>query len=94
MVQMKYKGFMRALLSTVRSGMLGDFSETYRLVGRLGTPTLLCWGRDDKTVPFEQSDDIRALIPQATFHTFERCGHIPHYEKPEEANPLLLKFLR
>lgn len=94
MVQMRYKGFTRALLSTVRGGMLGDFSETYRQVGRQGTPTLLFWGRDDKTVPFEHSDDIRAAIPQAAFHAFERCGHIPHYEKPDEANPLLLEFLR
>ncbi len=52
MLQMQYKGFMRALLATVRSGMLGDFSETYRQVGEQGTPTLLFWGRDDKTVPF------------------------------------------
>jgi pimeloyl-ACP methyl ester carboxylesterase len=24
----------------------------------------------------------------------EGCGHIPHYEKPEEVNPVLLQFLR
>ena len=94
MVQMGYKGFMRALLSTMRNGMLGDFSETYYKVGEAGTPTMLFWGRDDKTVPFAHSAMIRKAIPQSEFHAFERCGHIPHYEKPEEANPLLLKFLK
>ena len=94
MVQMKYKGFMRAILSTVRSGMLGNFSSTYQEVGSQGTPTMLFWGRDDKTVPFTHSEDILAAIPQAEFHAFEHCGHLPHYEKPEEANPLLLEFLR
>ena len=94
MVQMKYKGFMRALLSTMRNGMLGDFSPTYRKIGEHGTPTLLFWGRDDRTVPFAHSDDVRAAIPQAQFHAFDNCGHIPHYEKPEEANPLLLEFLK
>jgi pimeloyl-ACP methyl ester carboxylesterase len=94
MVQMKYKGFMRALLSTMRNGMLGDFSVTYCKIGELGTPTLLFWGRDDRTVPFEHSDDIRAAIPQTEFHAFENCGHIPHYEKPDEANPILLEFLK
>ena len=94
MVQMGYKGFMRALLSTMRNGMLGDFSGTYHKVGEAGTPTMLFWGRDDKTVPFAHSAMIRKAIPQSEFHAFERCGHIPHYEKPEEANPLLLKFLK
>jgi pimeloyl-ACP methyl ester carboxylesterase len=93
MVQLKYKGFMRAILATIRHGMLGDFSDTYRQIGHQGTPVMLLWGRDDKTVPFEQSNDIRAAIPQVEFHTFEHCGHIPHYEKPEEVNPLLLEFL-
>jgi pimeloyl-ACP methyl ester carboxylesterase len=94
MVQMKYKGFTRAILATVRHGMLGDFSDTYRQVGRQGTPVMLLWGSDDKTVPFTQSDIIREAIPQVEFHAFERCGHIPHYEKPEEVNPLLLEFLK
>lgn len=94
MVQMRYKGFMRALLSTMRHGMLGNFSEAYCKVGQVGTPTLLFWGRDDKTVPIANSDLIRSAIPQAGFRVFERCGHIPHYEKPDEANPLLLEFLK
>ena len=92
MVQTKYKGFMRALLSTIRSGMLGDFSSTYHKIGELGTPTLLFWGRNDKTVPFAHSDDIRLAIPQAEFHPIENCGHIPHYEEPDRVNKILKDF--
>lgn len=94
MVQMKFKGFMRAILSTMRYGMLGGFMEAYRKVGEQGTPTMFFWGRDDKTVPFAHSADLCKAIPQAELHIFEHCGHIPHYEKPEEANPLLLEFLK
>lgn len=94
MVQMKYKGFMRAILSTVRNGMLGDFSSTFSEVGNQDTPTMLLWGRDDKTVPFTHSKDILAAIPQAHLHAFDHCGHLPHYEKPDEVNPLLSEFLR
>jgi pimeloyl-ACP methyl ester carboxylesterase len=94
MIQMKYKGFMRSILSTVRNGMLGDFSSTYRRIGELNIPVLLFWGRNDKTVPFAHSDDIRAAIPQVEFHAFEDCGHIPHYEKPDGFNPILLEFLK
>ena len=57
-------------------------------------PTLLLWGKDDRTVPFEHNADIRAAIPQAEFHAIEHCGHIPHYEKPDEVNPILMEFLK
>lgn len=92
-VQMRYAGFRRAILSTMRSGMLGDFSGTYRQLGALGKPLRLFWGRTDTTVPFAQSADLLKLIPQAALHVFDKCGHIPHYERPEEFNPLLAAFL-
>jgi pimeloyl-ACP methyl ester carboxylesterase len=94
MVQMKYKGFMRAIISTMRNGMLGDFSSTFRKIGELGTRTMLLWGRDDKTVPFTHSEDLVTAISHVEFHAFDNCGHLPHYEKPEEVNPLLLEFLK
>ena len=92
-IQMQYKGFKRALLSTLRSGMLESFYETYAHVGKLHKPTLLFWGMDDTTVPFEYSKLILKAIPQAELHAIENCGHIPHYEKPEIVNPILREFL-
>ncbi|HXF85127.1 MAG TPA: alpha/beta hydrolase [Anaerolineales bacterium] len=93
-VQMQFKGFIRAILSTIRSGMLNSFIETYRSVGESGTPVLLLWGRDDKTVPLEHSRDLQAAMPQAKLRIIENCGHIPHYERPEAVNPILLEFLK
>jgi pimeloyl-ACP methyl ester carboxylesterase len=93
-VQMQFRGFKRAILSTMRSGMLDSFYETYERVGKLGKPTLLFWGRDDITVPFEHSEKIRMAIPQAEFHAIDDCGHIPHFEKPEIVNPILKRFLK
>lgn len=93
-IQMQYKGFKRALLSSIRNHMLDSFVKSYKLVGKMDKPVMLVWGRDDQTVPFEQSDDLRTYIPNMEFHVVENCGHIPHYEKPDEFNPILLKFLR
>lgn len=93
-VQMQYKGFKRAILSTMRNHMLDSFLETYQRVGKLEKPTLLFWGRQDRTVPFEHSQDILKAIPHAEFHIIENCGHIPHYEKPGEINKILLEFLK
>ena len=93
-VQMQYKGFLRAMLSSTRNGMLESFIETYRQVGKMGKPVLLFWGRNDTTVPLEHSDDLRAAMPNVEFHIFENCGHIPHYENPDVVNPVLLEFLK
>ncbi len=91
--QMRYRGFMRAILSTVRSGMLNGFPEVYRALGQLALPLLLIWGREDRTLPLEQSRPLLEVVPHARFHVLEGCGHIPHYERPEGVNPLLIEFL-
>ena len=93
-VQMQFKGFKRAILSSIRNNMLDSFLEAYQATGKMDKPVLLFWGRNDMTVPFEYSHELRAAMPNVTFHVIEECGHIPHYEKPEEFNPILLKFLR
>jgi pimeloyl-ACP methyl ester carboxylesterase len=92
-VQMQFKGFKRAILSTIRRDMLESFYETYVCVGKLRKPTLLFWGINDKTIPFEESKIILQAMPHAEFHAIENCGHIPHYEKPQIVNPILLEFL-
>ena len=93
-VQMQYKGFKRAVLSTIRNHILDACLSDYGLVGKMNKPVLLFWGRNDPTVPFEHSQPLIEAIPQLEFHPIENCGHTPHYEKPEEVNPILLKFLR
>ena len=92
-IQMQYKGFKYAILSTMRNRMLESFAETYARVGKLKKPTLLIWGKNDTTVPFKNSTEILKAIPHSEFHPIENCGHIPHYEKPEIVNKVLLEFL-
>jgi pimeloyl-ACP methyl ester carboxylesterase len=94
LAQMHFKGFKRAILSTIRNHMLDSFIDYYQRVGKMDKPVLLFWGRNDTTVPFKHSDTLRKAIPNIEFHAIEDCGHIPHYEKPGEVNPILLEFLR
>ncbi|MFN8382050.1 MAG: alpha/beta hydrolase [Anaerolineales bacterium] len=93
-VQMEFKGFKQAILSTMRNGMLDSFLETYKKVGALKKPTLIFWGTNDETTPYADHTLILQALPHAEFHAIENCGHIPHYEKPEIFNPILLEFLK
>ncbi|HLA06071.1 MAG TPA: alpha/beta hydrolase [Anaerolineales bacterium] len=93
-IQMEYKGFRGAILSTIRNNMLGSFINVYENLGRTNNPVQIFWGRNDSTVPFDHCEILRVVMPNAQFHVIENCGHIPHYEKPGEFNPILLDFLR
>lgn len=92
--QMRYKGFKRAILSTIRNDMLGSFIDVYEHIGKMNKPVLLFWGPRDHTVPFKHSEILRQVMPKVQFHAIEHAGHIPHYEKPADVNPILLEFLR
>lgn len=94
MVQVQYKGFRNAILSTVRNRVIDSCIDTYRQVGALNKPVLLIWGRHDTTVPLRHSDDLRKVMPKLEFHIVEDASHIPHYEKSDETNAILLEFLR
>ncbi|HET6846452.1 MAG TPA: alpha/beta hydrolase [Anaerolineales bacterium] len=91
--QMEYRGFRRAILSSVRSGMLGSFAGTYRILDTLKKRILVIWGEHDKTVPYADSHRMRQLLSTAEFVPVRNSGHIPHYERPDFVNPLLIRFL-
>lgn len=92
--QMRYHGFRRALLSTLRDYFPRDDTQEYARMGKSGKPVLLLWGKADKDVPFETSKDVLRAVPQAEFHPIEDAAHVPYYERPEIVNPILLEFLQ
>ena len=93
-VQMQYRGFGRALLSTLREGQGVLLDSVYARVGAVGKPTLLIWGKEDQTVPIDRAESVRKAIPQVQYHPIERAGHLPHMERTDVVNPLLIGFLR
>jgi pimeloyl-ACP methyl ester carboxylesterase len=92
--QMRYKGFRRAVRSTILDFLTVDNTGAFTELGKSGKPVLLIWGRADQTVPFSVSDDVRKAIPQAEFHAVDDAAHLPFYEHPEIVNPILTEFLR
>ena len=93
-VQMEFRGFGRALLSTLNEAKDVSLDSVYARVGAARIPTLLIWGTEDSTVSIRHADGVRNAIPQAQFHPIERAGHLPHMERTDVVNPLLIEFLR
>ncbi|HEX7542060.1 MAG TPA: alpha/beta fold hydrolase [Anaerolineales bacterium] len=92
-VQLQYKGFRRAILSTIRAQPGMDSLAEFGAVGQQNLPALLIWGREDKTVSSADMQQLVKLIPGIEYHIIEEAGHIPQYERPEVVNPLLVEFL-
>ena len=78
-----YKGYKRAILSTMRKMPMNDFADGYRALGASNKPVLLLWGRQDTTFPYSNMPAAQALVPQAHAITIEEAGHVPQYEQHE-----------
>jgi pimeloyl-ACP methyl ester carboxylesterase len=48
------------------------------------------WGRFDRICFPRQAARAQELFPDAHIHWFERCGHYPHWDAPEETARLIL----
>ncbi len=93
-VQMQFKGFGRSLLRTRIAAASVSADSLYAAAGKAGKPTLLIWGKEDQTVKIENAEQLRRGIPQAEFHPIERAGHLPHMERTDVVNPLLIEWLK
>lgn len=91
--QKAFNGFAQAIKRTLIALSQDNFIADYRQLGRQGKPIMLFWGKEDQVTPVAQSERLRELIPALEFHLIEQSGHLPHYEKPDQVNPLIRAFL-
>ena len=92
--QLQYKGFRRARLSETVTNSTRDQTDELLRVGQNPRPVLVIWGKQDRTVPFEDSEFIMKALPQARLVAVEGSGHLPQWEQPEAVHPELINFLR
>lgn len=58
--------------------------------GLLEHPVLIGWGRRDRVCFPSQARRAMRLFPEARFHWFNRCGHFPQWDVPEETVRVIL----
>lgn len=92
--QMRYRGFGRALHSTLMMASRVSLDSLYASVGKAGIPALLIWGKQDQTVPFPLSAVVRRGIPSVEFVPVDSAGHLPHIEQARMVNERLFAFLQ
>ena len=81
---------------TIQRVLMGVFATDQfedEKAGSIHAPTLVLWGHDDALIPLASGERYQKTIPGAKLVVFDRCGHIPQIEKPQEFNKALMEFL-
>jgi pimeloyl-ACP methyl ester carboxylesterase len=62
-------------------------------LGQIAAPTLVIWGERDNLVPLEYGKLLAETLPNASLEVIEGAGHNPMWDRPEELNHVLIRFL-
>ena len=92
-IQMQYKGFINALLSTARNFNFFSTQEMFGDVGNLNKPILTIWGTEDEVVPFMGRKELTNYIPQSELLILEGGKHDITYAQPSMVGAAIRDFL-
>jgi len=90
--ELKFKGFKRALLSSVRHMPIHDARDAYQKVtARL--PVTVIWGALDRVTPMPKEGDLRTVLARSNVHILPEVGHLPHRERSAETLKIISEHL-
>jgi pimeloyl-ACP methyl ester carboxylesterase len=92
--QIQYRGFRRARLSEIVTNASIDQDDQLQRVGQHPRPVLVIWGKQDPTVPFEESEWMMKALPQGRLVPIESSGHLPQWEQPDVVHTEVIRFLQ
>jgi len=79
-------GTVRGIRSPWRQALLAALTK-------LDIPTLIVWGDRDRVLPSAHLAAAVLALPRAESHLFDRTGHMPQIERPDEFAALVEEFL-
>ncbi len=70
--------------TAVRNDILFEKFNVISQLTKIKVPTLILVGKDDFICPPSQAQCMHEGIPNSELYIFEKCGHYPFYEVPDE----------
>jgi pimeloyl-ACP methyl ester carboxylesterase len=71
----------------------GGMDPLWKDLDKITAPTLLLWGRDDRTITLEGAQIMLKQIRDVQLHVFGRCGHWVQLERQRDFERLVADFL-
>ncbi|EME66915.1 alpha/beta hydrolase [Rhodococcus ruber BKS 20-38] len=80
----------------IQAARINAVHDNRDLLAKIGAPTLVLAGRQDRTIPAEYSEQVARTIPGAEIRVLEGPGasHALFLERADEVNDATLAFLR
>ncbi|MDG6997425.1 MAG: alpha/beta hydrolase [Nitrososphaerota archaeon] len=67
--------------------------DVLKLLDSTDVPVLIAWGSEDRIIPLDAGRYLHSQLHNSQLQVFERAGHVPHWERPEEFNARVSEFL-
>jgi len=90
----KIQGTTAAGLDVLRRRFFDTLEEEIQELAQLCVPTLIIWGREDRSIPVDRAVDMHRFFRHARLELIGDAGHVVNAESPEIFNRLTLDFLR
>ena len=84
------RDYIRFVLRVARATRNRNVKNELR---RLKLPTLIIWGHQDQITPPVVADEFHSGIENSQLFFFDKCGHAPNMEHPQQFSRLLQEFL-
>lgn len=82
--ELRYRGFRRAVLSSMRGILDRDLEEEHRAIATSDLPVLAIWGREDDVIPISGMGKLAEWNRKAEHEVIEGAGHALAYSHTEE----------
>lgn len=92
--QMSYRGYLGALLSSLRHMPMTGREETFERLAATGVPVLAIYGAKDETVLISSAAKLGALMPQADVRIIEDGEHGLNYQHHTIVSPWLVDWFQ
>lgn len=89
--QLSLPGKRDAWLNGLRNVYFPDDTFLENL-SHIQVPTLIVWGKNDRTVPMDAAVQFHRNITNSTLKLFPECGHSVPLEKPKELLEAIVEF--
>ena len=83
----------KATAERIRLSAESDRAPYWAMLHKIGVPTLLTWGRDDRVSPVDMALLPMRTIPRAELHVLPDCGHWAMIEQQAAWEAAVLAFL-
>lgn len=89
----KVEGSTEVLLTILRKDFFNTLENEIQELGQLEIPTLIVWGRNDKTLPLFCAEEINRLMPGSRLEILDDAAHLANFDRPNTFNKLVIDFL-